>query len=977
MITFNKNEANYISELVDEIPKRNIPNIEYELEVRIRTINMSTGKSHSGVTSKKFNELLSNKNLFEFDSRIVEKTLIMKESETSNDRLICYPQIKDEKGKTKKVYMAKTVLRNRIIDRLGIKISLSKERILPKPEGKKYHFVRYRIRTSILSYNQIWRFDFTHIFEGYLEDEGISQWYNKVKKSNIPNKYEVELEYIGDIIEPEHIVNSLDSLLEKMGFAKRVEEVEDTCYKHDIYDGIKNVMKNEKFKMHYKQDSINFHNIIENVKTLQRYNLDYIRRNSYQITEKVDGERYLLYIHTEGPNTLNVKLLDSRDNCHVLLNHKTDVQELIDITPILIDGELFDTFENKKISLEDIVNNIKKMIKSEKETWEMKGKKKKIKTFYGFDIVIYKGNDLTKIPFSKRFSYLQKTSKFLETIFDNQDLNYQIKKYLDFNRENVKEIITKKNNYSGDGIIFVPVDQTYYNNNTYKWKPTELNSIDFLSRIVNDDTRNKIITLHLYVGVNKKTFERMRLKHNKEYKRMFGPKYDKSNFFPIEFQPKDFPCIYVNKLKYRSKKNGVYVLKIGNVEITDDCVLEAIYNFPKKNNILSDSKESYEPAEAVEEFNRWVVLRLREDKTEKYKQGYLFGNSWWTAINNWKTIKNPITINDLTPEKYYIKKYGKTQQKSKIDGMKKFHNYIKFGLYLKYTKNIEFLLELGGGRANDLFKWGKANIKHVVIIDADKDALEQAVKRRKQYKYTRPKLTLIQGNLQTTRISKLLLKPFFNTKLKSLFNVIACQFAFHYFIKDITVLKNIIHEIYNLLDVDGYFILTDHDGQKIFDLFKNNNIGYNESLYITSKGISTSFNNTSQQETSQDNQRLSQKVKETSNSSDLLFKMTRQYKGKKLQKAGQKISVYVDSIGIEHQEYLVNYDEIIKLMTEKNKFMVVEDNTFAYKYDKFVERRKIELSKGEKIFSFTNRYVVFKKNFIKDTKVKKSRKKFI
>jgi len=990
MKILNTNEVNYLLNIINIIPDDYNKNddIEYELEIRFRTIT-DNSKSKSGVSLNKFNDLLSKEELFDnnsFNNKTIEKTLIMKDSQISNDRLIYYINTKE------KIYMSKHIIKERIMDRLGIKISLAKEIKLPISEDKKYNFGRYRIRTSILSYDLLWRFDFTHIYEGNLQDKKITEWFKNIKNTDKPHKYEIELEYIGDYsIESNKIINSLDSLLYKMGFKERIEKVKNICFKYDIYDNIKNIMKNEKFKIIYDKDKINFNKIIENVKTLQQYNLDYIKKNPYYITEKIDGERYLLYIYTSNHisnenenenenddenddeneevknNLLNIKLLDSRDNCYIILNeYKLDISdEINNILPLLIDGELFETFVNKKISLMDIINNINNMITDKtNKSWIIDDKFENIKNYYGFDILIFNGNDLTQVSFSERLRKLEIASHILKKLFENLFINnttfvgvkksikfiYNIKPYKPFELKNVNEIITKKNKYYTDGIIFTPINKTYYNNNTYKWKPVELNSIDFLSRIVNDDKSQKIITLHFYVGINKYLFNKFKLNHDDEYYKLFNQKYKDSNYFPVEFKPRDNPNIYITKLKYKSKKNDIYKLEIGNIEITDDIILEVIYNSKKEKSKNDDS------------YNRWIILRIRDDKTEKYKRGELYGNNWTTAINNWNTIKNPITLDNLINEKYYKYKYGEGRKKTNIDNMKSFHNYIKYKLYLKYTKDIKFLIELGGGRANDFNKWVKANIQHIIIIDADKDALKQADKRlieyRKKTKKNRPKLTLILGNLQTTRICKLLLKPFFNSKLNGLFDVISCQFAFHYFIKNNASLTRILNEIYNLLKIDGYFIISDHDGLLLYNLFKKHNVEYNESLYITSNKITKN---------------------EVSSNDNLLFRLTKLYKNNMFKKTGQEISVYVESIGIEHKEYLVNFDEIINNLTNNNKFSIIENKLFEEKYNNFINQNPQSnirnLSNGEKIFSFTNRYIVFQKNFVKDTKIKKSKKK--
>jgi len=213
----------------------------------------------------------------------------------------------------------------------------------------------------------------------------------------------------------------------------------------------------------------------------------------------------------------------------------------------------------------------------------------------------------------------------------------------------------------------------------------------------------------------------------------------------------------------------------------------------------------------------------------------------------------------------------------------------------------------------------------------------------------------LQGNLKTTKIRDVLKKPFFNTKLHGMFDVIVCNFAFHYFIKSAAVLNRILNEIYLLLKIGGLFIMTAHDAHKILELFNNNNVKYNEKLVIGKNKV----------------------YKDNGGNDEPLFTFKRLFKGNRINKAGQEIAVFVESIGQEHNEYLVNFEEIINIMTSKGKFTVLEDKSFKDKYEQFQEKRKLSLSETEKIFSFTNRFLVFKKNYVKETRIKKSRKKII
>lgn len=916
-----KSEEEIFIKLLNANKYHHVAGENVELEIRLRTMNDKTGRSTPFVTEQFFNDMLAKKELFSSEG-IFETSIILKQYEHSSMRLECYP---NKSGKMKKVFVNKKQIKSVVIDRLLSKVALAEEKEVEEPDVK-YNYVKLRKRQSFISFNKLWRFDFTHIFikGDNMNNESVGKWYKSVKSLATPDNYELEIEYIGKDTDNIHmILKSIKELYEQMNIVSNLETI---CFKNEAYYDIKSMIPHKLYSLGV--NDISFSKITEKVKTLQDFNLRYIKDHPFMITEKVDGERHLLYIHKLYDEII-YKLIDSRDNCKII-KRTTLNDPIASYVPILIDGEVIQLFDTDElISLDDIIDSIRDMISGKREKTILDTEFKIEKSiFVGFDLLILNGNSVTKSNFDKRYELLQK--------LDLDSIDYRIKEYLEFSEKNIQLLTSKKNNYLTDGIIIVPKEQGYYNNNTFKWKYPELNSIDYLVRIVDDDDNNEI-TLHLYVGARKQLVNKFNISCPDYYTKYFS-KYKNQSYIPVIFSPKNQPKLYISKQKYVKRikdsvindnilSQYVYTLDKGRVPIRDNTILEMIYD------------------------KSWVVLRTREDKTEKYERGEnMFGNDWYTALNNWKTIKEAITFDG--GESYYKQEYKDKQVKTKVDQLKLFHNYVKRDMYMEYAYNSNYLLELGGGRANDLYKWGSAKIKDVVLIDFDKSALEQAKKRRLQYKPKFPKLSLIQGNLQTTQIRKLLKTQFFNTKLHGMFDIVVCNFAFHYFIKNTQTLNRILNEIYLLLKVDGIFMMSAHDSEKLLELFTKYDVKQHDKLYI--------YRN---------------KISKEETDDDMLFKFTKLFKGDKINKAGQKISVWVESIGVEHEEYLVNFAEIEKIMTTNNKFSVIDSFHFDEKYDDFTKKKNVTLDLGEKTFSFTNKYMIFKKNMVKNTKIKKSRKK--
>jgi len=175
---------------------------------------------------------------------------------------------------------------------------------------------------------------------------------------------------------------------------------------------------------------------------------------------------------------------------------------------------------------------------------------------------------------------------------------------------------------------------------------------------------------------------------------------------------------------------------------------------------------------------------------------------------------------------YCIVKLGKIH-KLYIDvpentkNLREFHNWIKKELIFQYSSkiNAKCLLDLATGRGGDILKWKKAGLKYINAIDSDHGSIYEqekfagAIKRLNDLKYKTyiPKINFWEFSVTDENILHSL-----NNKDKNMsYDIISCQFAFHYFVKDIDIVLNLIS---NKLRPGGYFIGTASDG----DLIKNN-----------------------------------------------------------------------------------------------------------------------------------------------------------
>ena len=398
---------------------------------------------------------------------------------------------------------------------------------------------------------------------------------------------------------------------------------------------------------------------------------------------------------------------------------------------------------------------------------------------------------------------------------------------------------------------------------------------------------------------------------------------------------------------------------------------------------------------------RWLILRTRWDKVK--------GNFKTFAENIWLSMKQSVTLNEIKsladPSSYSIQqnqlsvKLSKVKKNIKIESdvyykvqekgtekMRKYHNFIKTHIINTFcseyseTVNGELrknrVLDLGIGSGGDLEKYWHARIGELVGIDVDYDGLftipgnanDRINKIMERYKFKeRTNYTLIHAyaDLLLNEVEqKKILPNMSNENLENIrkcfskknsFDLISSQFALHYMFKDDNTIQNLIDNIGNNLRLGGYFICTLFDGDLVMNLLKDKSkyISY----YTDDNGNKTSY-------------------------FEIVKKFDREYDGG----VGYKIDVLMPWINDKYiEEPLVSKRLLIKTM-RKAGCRLVETETFgnlfemnrefftkSYMNEENEKNRKVyrdisdfygELEgkdKESKVYSFLNRYYIFKK----------------
>ena len=541
---------------------------------------------------------------------------------------------------------------------------------------------------------------------------------------------------------------------------------------------------------------------------------------------------------------------------------------------------------------------------------------------------------------------------------------------------------------------------------SFKWKPPEHNTIDFLVTTKKTTSGEDAVSNVFQEGTDTGSVQRLT-----QYKtlvlrcgfdeRKHGylnpcqnviddelPSVDRSkpsdSYSPMPFYPTnpyDTTANVCNMVVQRDG-GGNLSLMTEQGEIFDD-------------NTIVEFK--YDPAKPV--FWRWTPIRVRHDKTTELRQGFKnFGNAYHVANSNWHSIHNPITEamlssgegigDELADDDVYYNSTG-ARSESATRGLRDFHNlFVKKVLILSVAKPGDILIDMAVGKGGDWPKWIQSKLSFVFGLDISKDNIENRLdgacarflNYRKQYKSV-PYALFVQANSSVnirsgaaafTEKGKLVTNAVFGEgprdagilgpgvhrqygKGRQGFNISSCQFAMHYFFESESTLHNFLRNLSECTAVGGYFIGTCYDGQKIFSLLSDKEVGQSAAIVKDGKKI---------------------------------WEVTREYSQTQFDATrasiGYAINVYQESINKTFREWLVNFGYLKQVM-ENYGFVLApaEDverfdlpsssGSFAdlfqvlettVKQNRGVSREyghALNMDTDEKTISFNNRYFVFKK----------------
>ena len=604
--------------------------------------------------------------------------------------------------------------------------------------------------------------------------------------------------------------------------------------------------------------------------TLQKDNLSLFYNEPYSVTQKADGERCFLFIN----ESKDMYFVDS--NLKITKTHgKSDKY-----VNVVIDGELL-----------KVDNKIH---------------------FMAFDLLIFNNIDLRgqqEFNLIKRIDILKTILPDVNFVCNSYHLS--CKKYIFKNVFLGSEILLDNKfllgndilnneiqlNVPVDGLIFTPINEAYSQTKKWikllKWKPKELNTIDFLS-VKKECIEGNTFVWELYIQtVN-------------EQKKM------ESELFDVNALNTKFNFTFHTNTELVTFKTEF-----------DDSFIDPTTTEPFKSNTVIEYRWDYN-------LKRFLPLKTRWDKTlNPYKQG----NFGTVACSIWNNITNPI-------EKDILFKLRNLNIKDDIyfKNMRRFHNKIKEGLYNKYTKNTDSLLELCVGKGGDMHKWLYNNVKYICGYDISEKNLNECNERFKSVQKNN-NINIINADfykldLRVDNSKHIISKHLDNHPSIKKYTTISCQFAIHYFFESKNIFDNLIDILDNCLDDNGTFMITYMDSSLVNQLFASSKPKNKES-----EGTS-----------------IEMVYKEDNGNIVYLLKKTQQPNNNAF---GNKLKIFLDGNNILNEtsdEYLVDSKFLISYMNERG-YTCIENDYFTNNNN----HKNFSLNTFEEQISSLNMYSVFRK----------------
>lgn len=786
----------YLDEITKAKSDSSSLSLEPELEVRFGTMRQSAPLTKDNVTNvvKKLKSLEFQQSAEEYSLRIFlnDSDVRVQIDGFSNIQNFCIDNSITDKNA---VMVTKRNMEHKVIREDGseftsdvrpvdntdfdFRVSLQTEREIGKDEreqivanwksvGKNFRYIR---RTAFTHPDYPVRIDISVVKDTFTPSR---KSYGNFKSANVmrgDDKYEVEIEVVNSEVSKSA---ALESLLKGLRECIKMILSGIQSSNFPISNDEMRQVQDEYSKLIYGGDvrppsriafigpsSVTLQ--IKNIAPIGMYKMPSIRKD-YSVTDKADGLRKLLFISNSG----KVYLIDPLLNVQfsgLVVEIKAFHNTLFDGEHVLHDknGEFinlylaFDIYFLKGESVRE-----RSFYTSNKEHADKSRHSEMLKYIANMDAKpILKSAKSSLTVQCKRFYFDDGDTMFSETMTKSEENASERIFAL------CKQCLESEYKYVTDGLILTPcntgvggttpgqvgpLDRKFTWALSFKWKPPQYNTVDFLVNTVKDDKTNRDKVIEKIDGGSISGINMLSNKQVESYKELilkvgFDPS-NRSNkiipnacamiyegtidkiaggsgeYKPIQFLPSNPYDASAGLCLMKLNSDGDMVTEEGAEVFEDLTIVEFKYDKPEK---------------------RWVPLRIRYDKTaDLRKNGKNFGNDYKTADSVWYSIHYPITediikgvdknisYDEMTTlesgsssisEVYY--KSSSANAEKLTEGLRDFHNkFVKAALIYEMSKAGDTLIDFAVGKAGDLHKWKESGLSFVYGIDISRDNIE-------------------------------------------------------------------------------------------------------------------------------------------------------------------------------------------------------------------------------------------------------------
>eukprot|EP01118_Nematostelium_gracile_P000365 TRINITY_DN10381_c0_g1_i1.p1 TRINITY_DN10381_c0_g1~~TRINITY_DN10381_c0_g1_i1.p1 ORF type:complete len:190 (-),score=39.02 TRINITY_DN10381_c0_g1_i1:22-591(-) len=144
------------------------------------------------------------------------------------------------------------------------------------------------------------------------------------------------------------------------------------------------------------------------------------------------------------------------------------------------------------------------------------------------------------------------------------------------------------------------------------------------------------------------------------------------------------------------------------------------------------------------------------------------------------------------------------RKKSSVIHLRNHNNWIKSVLFSQFVMKDDSVLDLAGGKGGDMRKWVALKIGHLVLVDIAENSVRQACDRYNEMK--NPSFPAFFMSADCWKKGFLASLPDHLKNLK--FDVVSCQFAFHYAFETEERARGALYNISSRLMEGGIFVGT-------------------------------------------------------------------------------------------------------------------------------------------------------------------------